>query len=180
MTTKTSRATSRATSLAGAALLLAALGTFAGAAAAQPAAATYELRLLTPETALTAARAALESCRRQNYQVAVAVVDRAGITQVLLRDRFAGPHTVDIATGKAWTAASFRTDTTALAAETQPGRPMSGLRAHPRFMAAGGGMVIQGGGNIFGAIGVSGGPGGEADESCAKAGLAAIREAVEF
>jgi len=172
MTTKTFRA--------GPALLLAALGTFAGTALAQPAAATYELRLLTPETALTAARAALESCRRQNYQVAVAVVDRAGITQVLLRDRFAGPHTVDIATGKAWTAASFRTDTTALAAETQPGRPMSGLRAHPRFMAAGGGIVIQGGGNIFGAIGVSGGPGGEADESCAKAGLAAIREAVEF
>ena len=159
--------------------LLAALALPAAAQSA-PAAATYELRMLTPETALAAARAALESCRRQNYQVAVAVVDRAGITQVLLRDRFAGPHTVDIATQKAWTAASFRTDTTALASETQPGRPMSGLRAYPRFMAAGGGMVIQGGGNILGAIGVSGGPGGEADDSCAKAGLAAIKDAIEF
>jgi uncharacterized protein GlcG (DUF336 family) len=149
-------------------------------AAAQPAPATYTLRMLTPETALAAARAALESCRRQNYQVAVVVVDRAGITQVLLRDRFAGPHTVDIATQKAWTAASFRTDTTALAVETQPGRPMSGLRAYPRFMAAGGGMVIEGGGSILGAIGVSGGPGGDADDSCAKAGLAAIKDAIEF
>jgi len=144
------------------------------------AAGTYQLRMLTPETALTAARAALESCRRQNFQVAVVVVDRAGIVQVLLRDRFAGPHTVDIATQKAWTAASFRTNTTALAAETQAGRPMSGLRSYPRFMAAGGGMVIEGGGSILGAIGVSGGPGGEADESCAQAGIQSIKDAIEF
>lgn len=161
-------------------MLLAAAALPAAAQSAPPAGGTYELRMLTPETALVAARAALDSCRRQNYQVAVAVVDRAGITQVLLRDRFAGPHTVDIATQKAWTAASFRTDTTSLAAETQPGRPMSGLRAYPRFMAAGGGMVIQGGGSILGAIGVSGGPGGDADDSCAKAGLAAIKDAIEF
>ena len=166
---------------------VAALAVVAAAAASLPAAAqpatapaTYQLRMLTPETALTAARAALESCRRQNLQVAVVVVDRAGITQVLLRDRFAGPHTVDIATQKAWTAASFRTSTTALATETQPGRPMSGLRAYPRFMAAGGGIVIEGGGSILGAIGVSGGPGGEADEACAQAGIQAIKDAIEF
>ena len=147
---------------------------------AQGSGATYQVRMLTPETALAAARAALESCRRQNYQVAVAVVDRSGITQVLLRDRFAGPHTVEVATNKAWTAASFRTGTTALATETQPGRPMSGLRAHPRFLAAGGGMLIEGGGSIFGAIGVSGAPGGDADDSCAQAGIQAIRDAIEF
>ena len=87
---------------------------------------TFQSRSLTPETALTAARAALEACRKQGYQVAVAVTDKAGITQVLLRDRFAGPHTVDVAANKAWTAVSFRTSTLALAAETQPGRPMSG------------------------------------------------------
>ncbi len=46
------------------------------------------------------------------------VVDRAGTLQVLLRDRFAGAHTVDIATNKAWTAASFRIATAALAQET--------------------------------------------------------------
>ena len=147
-------------------------------AAAQDA--TFASRSLTPETALVAARAALESCRKQGFQVAVAVTDRAGITQVLLRDRFAGPHTVEVATNKAWTAGSFRTTTTALAAETQPGRPMSGLRTLPRFLAAGGGMVIEGGGHIYGAIGVSGAPGGEADDSCAAAGIKAIADAIEF
>ena len=142
--------------------------------------ATFTTRSLTPETALVAARAALEACRKQGFQVAVAVTDRAGITQVLLRDRFAGPHTVEVATNKAWTAGSFRTTTTALATETQAGRPMSGLRAAPRFMAAGGGMVIEGGGNIFGGIGVSGAPGGDADDSCAAAGIKAIADAIEF
>jgi len=140
----------------------------------------FQTKSLTPETALVAAKAALESCRKQGYQVAVAVVDRAGVTQVVLRDRFAGTHTLDVAANKAWTAASFRTSTMALAADTQPGKPMSGLRNLPRFLAAGGGLVIEGGGTVFGAIGVSGGPGGDADEACAQAGIKAILDAIEF
>ena len=141
---------------------------------------SFQTRSLTPETALTAARAALESCRRQGFQVSVVVADRAGLTQVLLRDRYAGAHTVEVAGNKAWTAASFRTSTADLAAETQPGKSMSGLRNLPRFMAAGGGVPIEAGGNTLGAIGVSGAPGGDADEACAKAGIKAIADAIEF
>jgi uncharacterized protein GlcG (DUF336 family) len=33
---------------------------------------------------------------------------------------------------------------------------------------------------MVGAIGVSGAPGGEADEACAKAGIAAIRDKLDF
>lgn len=147
---------------------------------AQAQQATYSVRLMTPETALAAARAALESCRKQGYQVAVAVVDRNGLTQVLLRDRFAGAHTVEVATSKAWTAASFRTSTSDLATQTQPGKPMSGLRTLSKFMAAGGGLLIEAGGNSLGAIAVSGAPGGEADEACASAGIKAIADQIEF
>jgi uncharacterized protein GlcG (DUF336 family) len=150
------------------------------AAAAQAQQGVFQTRSLTPETALAAARAAMEHCRKQGYQVAVAVVDRAGLAQVVLRDRFAGAHTLDVATNKAWTAASFRTPTAALAAETQPGKPMSGLRNLPRLLAAGGGQIIEAGGTLLGAIGVSGAPGGEADDSCASAGIKAIAEAIEF
>ena len=141
---------------------------------------TFQTRSLTPETALTAARAALETCRKQGFQVGVAVVDRAGLTQVLLRDRFAGAHTIEVATNKAWTAASFRIPTSALAVETQAGQPMSGIRNVPRVMAAGGGLAIEAGGNMLGAIGVSGAPGGAADEACASAGIKAIADAIEF
>ena len=91
-----------------------------GTAAAQEA--TYNIRTLTPESALKAAQAALKSCRDSGYQVAVAVVDRSGLTQVMLRDRYAGPHTPKTAIGKAWTAVSFRTNTTAMAEMTQPGK----------------------------------------------------------
>jgi uncharacterized protein GlcG (DUF336 family) len=142
--------------------------------------ATFQVKSLTPETALIAAKAAMESCRKQGYQVAVSVVDRAGLPQVFLRDRFAGAHTVDVATNKAWTAASFRTSTSSLAVETQPGRPMSGIRSAPRVLAIGGGVLIEGGGNTYGAIGVSGAPGGDADEACAQAGIKAIADAIEF
>lgn len=142
--------------------------------------AVFQTRSLTLETALTAARTALEDCRKKGYQVTVAVVDRAGITQVLLRDRFAGPHTVDVATNKAWTAASMRMSTSAFGVETQPGKPMSGLRSHARVMAAGGGLVIEGAGSMLGGIGVSGAPGGDADEACAHAGLKAVAVSLEF
>jgi uncharacterized protein GlcG (DUF336 family) len=142
--------------------------------------ATYAVKLLTPEAALTAAQAAMAHCRKAGHQVTVAVVDRAGLVQVLLRDRFAGAHTIDIAPQKAWTAASFRMSSAALATETQAGRPMSGIRGLPRVMAIGGGQVIEAGGAVLGAIGVSGAPGGEADDACALAGIKAIADAIEF
>ncbi|HSV68642.1 MAG TPA: heme-binding protein [Methylibium sp.] len=159
---------------------LAVLGATALSASAQPAAATYTTKALTPETALAAARAALEHCRKAGYQVGVAVVDRSGLPQVFLRDRYAGAHTVQVAIDKAWTAASFRIPTTALAAETQPGKPMSGIRTQPRVVAAGGGLVIEAAGSVVGAIAVSGAPSGDADDACARAGIAAIADALEF
>lgn len=150
----------------------------AGAATAQDA--VFQTKTLTPEAALKAAQTALESCRKQGYQVAVAVADRGGLLQVLLRDRFAGAHTVTVAADKAWTAASFRQSTLEFGRETQAGKPMSAIRDVPRVIAAGGGLPIEGGGSMLGAIGVSGAPGGEADESCARAGIKAIADSLEF
>jgi len=135
---------------------------------------------LTPELALDLARAALSSCRAHGYQVAVAVVDRFGVTQVMLRDRFAGPHTPSTASGKAWTAASFRTSTTELSAASQPGMAQSGIRNLPGVVVIGGGLTVEAGGSLVGAVGVSGAPGGDADEACARAGIDAIRDRLEF
>jgi uncharacterized protein GlcG (DUF336 family) len=141
---------------------------------------TYGVRHLLPETALKATRAALDDCRKRGYQVAVAVVDRSGVVQALLRDRFAGPHTPKTAIGKGWTAVSFRTSTLDFAGETQAGKASSGIRQMPNVVAVGGGVPIEAGGSMVGAIGVSGAPSGEADELCAKAGIAAIRDDIEF
>jgi len=142
--------------------------------------ATYQIKLMTPETALKAAQAALKSCRDAGYQVTVAVVDRMGVVQVLLRDRFAGPHTPRMARSKAWSAVSFRSDTSTLADLTQAGKPQSGVRQLTGVAAVGGGKLIEASGLLLGAIGVSGAPGGEADDKCAAAGIAAIRDDIEL
>jgi uncharacterized protein GlcG (DUF336 family) len=141
---------------------------------------THSIKLLTPEAALKAAQAALKKCRDNGFQITVAVADRMGVTQALVRDRFAGPHTVEMARAKAYTAVSFRTNTTEMADATQPGRPQSGVRHLPGVAAVGGGLLVEAGGSLLGAIGVSGAPDGKADDICAAAGIAAIRDDIEF
>lgn len=141
---------------------------------------TLPLVTLQTAPALDAARAAFASCQKAGYTVAVAVVDRGGHALAVLRDPLAGAHTVATAIGKASTAVSFRMDTTELARETQPGRPQSGIRDLPGVVAVGGGMTIQAKGSLLGGIGVSGAPGGDADDACAKAGIAAIGDSLEL
>jgi uncharacterized protein GlcG (DUF336 family) len=142
--------------------------------------ATFSTRSLTLETVQKAAQAALKKCRDDGFQVAVALVDRSGLTQVMLRDRFAGPHTPRMAIDKAWSAVTFRTNTAELDRVTQPGMPQSGIRNRPRVVAVAGGMIIEGAGSLLGGIGVSGAPGGDRDDICAKAGIAAIQDSIDF
>ena len=130
--------------------------------------------------AVTAADAALQKCRSLGALVAVAVTDRSGTVLVVLRDPLAGPHTPDAATRKAWTAASFRNATTALERATGPGTDSNGIRQLPGVAMVGGGIPVTAAGRQLGAIGVSGAPGGQIDESCAKAGLAAIQDELEL
>ncbi|HET9337513.1 MAG TPA: heme-binding protein [Casimicrobiaceae bacterium] len=149
-------------------------------ASAQAPKLTLPVATLQTGAALTAAQAAFARCQKDGYTVAVAVVDRGGHALALLRDPLAGAHTIQTATGKAWTAVSFRTDTTELAGSTQAGRPSSGIRSLPGVVAVGGGMMIRAKGVMLGGIGVSGAPGGDQDDVCAKAGLAAIVDAIEL
>lgn len=154
--------------------------TASAAPAAPVAPATFSLKQLTLETAQRAAQAALDKCRRDGAQVAVAVVDRGGNTQVMLRDRFAGAHTPDTAVNKAWTSVSFKISTAELGKETEPNKPSSGIRHIARVVTVGGGLMIEAGGALLGGIGVSGAPGGAMDEACAQAGIKAIADDLEF
>ncbi len=135
---------------------------------------------LTPDTALKAALAALEKCRDEGFQVAVVVTDRMGIPQVMIRDRYAGAHTPETARRKAWTATSFRANTSDLVEVTAAGQAQAGVRYIEDAIMLGGGMLIDAGGSTVGAIGVSGAPGGELDDLCAEAGIAAIEEDILF
>ncbi len=156
-----------------------ALAAVVAAGLSYPAAAQEALvgfKVLSPEAALDVAKAALEDCRAQGYQIAVAVVDRAGNLQVSIRDRFAGPHTTGMAYRKAYTAVSFRTDTIELNDLTKAGEPLSPLRDAPNTAFGGGGVRIEAEGSIVGGVGVSGAPGGDLDDACARAGIDAISD----
>ena len=88
-------------------------------AVTQPARARGEavmtFRSLTPDAALTVARAALAKCRDDGFQIAVAVPGRAGNPQVMPQSRFADPHTPVTDRCKAWTAITFREKISVLA-----------------------------------------------------------------
>ncbi len=159
------------------AAVLLALGP-AAAIAGDDAIVTY--KSLSPETALAAAQAALKQCRDNGYQVAVAVVDRFGQPQVMLRDRYAGLPAADTATSKAYTALGFRKPTSELAKSVKSGQMDAGLAQLPHVAMLPGGLVIETAGTLLGGIGVAGAPGGDKDEACAQAGLDAIRDRIDF
>jgi uncharacterized protein GlcG (DUF336 family) len=140
-----------------------------------------EFQVLKPEVALEMAQAAMLACRANGYQVGVTVVDRFGIPQVFIRDRFAGVHVYETSRRKAWTAVSFRTSTTELAVSTEAGQISSGIRHLSEALPLGGGLVVyEGGGSIVAGIGVSGAPGPDLDDVCAEAGIAAIEDQIAF
>jgi uncharacterized protein GlcG (DUF336 family) len=145
----------------------------------------FTTRSLTLDTASKAAWGAMKECRKRGFSVAVAVLDRGGNLQVLLRDRFAGPHTPETAKRKAWTANSFRQSTAELAGLLEEKRIPSQVPNNPGALLVGGGLVIRSAGEIVGAIGVSGAPPGKSerdsiDGACAQAGINVIEEILEF
>lgn len=137
-------------------------------------------KMLDPDVALEMAQAALGSCRAQGFQVTVAVVDRMGVPQVLLRDRFAGAHTPESASRKAATAVSFRADTRSLADGTTSGSQHSGARFIDGVLMLGGGIPVTAAGSVVAGIGVAGAPSSDNDHACAQAGIDAVLERLEL
>ena len=155
-------------------------GAFTLIAVSASAESTFSLTSLTPDVALKLATAARESCNEQGYQVAVAVVDRSGLLQAFVRDRFATPHTVEVAERKAWTALSFRIPTSEMEKATNQETTMMGIRHASNALMVGGGLPIEAAGSLLGGIGISGAPGGDLVEACAADGLLAIEDELMF
>lgn len=136
---------------------------------------TITVSRMTADTALVAARAAIQACRKKGIQVAATVVDRDGNVQVTLRDTIAAPLTLEISRQKAFTAANFNAATSRLTSRANsPVGRIDGL-----VMSAGG-VPIQVAGTLVGAIGVSGAPSGKTDEECAKAGVEPVQSELEM
>lgn len=130
---------------------------------------------LSLDTALKIAQETIAACRKEGVQIAVTVLDRGGHAQVVLRDVLAPDLPLTISHQKAYTALSFNVATSALADRaSSPLAWTDGLAMFP------GGLPIQAGGELVGAVGVSGAPSGTTDEACAQAGIDAVSDDLEM
>jgi uncharacterized protein GlcG (DUF336 family) len=137
-----------------------------------------EVKRLGMELAAELAGAAVLACREQGYQVAAVVVDRAGIPQAMLRDALASRFTIQIAEEKAnavilsgVSSAEFRRNRDDIRAE---------MNHVDGILVLEGGLPVEVAGSLVAALGVSGAPGGDKDEACARQALDGQRERLEF
>jgi len=125
---------------------------------------------LSAETALTIATTAMADCKAKGYRVSAVVVGRNGEILVHLRGDGTGPHTMENAYKKAFTARTFRIPSGEME-ERLKKNPQMGAQFLTGFTTARGGLPITIGEEAIGAAAVSGAPGGEKDEACVKTGL---------
>lgn len=138
---------------------------------------TINIKQVSLEVALRIGKAAIDKCREEGVQISVTVVDRGGHEQVVMRDILAMDASLPISKMKAYTAMSFNLPTSDLIDRFKGAYSVPKL---PSLIISPGGIPITIAGNIMGGIGVSGAPSGLTDETCAKAGLAAVRDDLEL
>ncbi|HLK51424.1 MAG TPA: heme-binding protein [Bryobacteraceae bacterium] len=141
-------------------------------------------KALSLDMAMAIAHGSLEKCRAQNYKCAVTVLDAAGHTLIALQDDGAMLHRFDVSHKKAYTALVYRRPSKQVvegwSAKTASSAPLvEGTMPNPPIEGTidmGGGLPIVAGGEVIGAVAVSGAPGWEMDEACAKAGLERVAD----
>ena len=125
---------------------------------------------LSMATALTIATTAIDTCKTNGYRVSAAVVGRNGEIIVHLRGDDTGPHTIENSYKKAYTSRTFRIPSGQFVQRVKD-NPTTGAVHLTNIVAAQGALPIKIGDETIGAVGVSGAPGGDKDEVCAKAGI---------
>jgi uncharacterized protein GlcG (DUF336 family) len=155
--------------------MVSALRTFAGLAAAALLSSTAHAEGLTTEKAMplsmaqAIANGAMEACKAMGYKISVAVVDRDGLTMVMLRGDGAGLHTPEGAERKAYTARTFRAPSADFLKRMQNDPAAHASESYSHVLALPGGLPIKAGDDVIGAVGVSGSPG--KDDDCGQAGI---------
>ena len=133
---------------------------------------------LSHEMALAVAEGALQACLAKGYATSAVVVDRDGETLVAMRGDGAGPHTVENARRKAYTANTFKQPTAEYAKKLlDPGSVAHQQVTLPSIIAIDGGVPIKVGNDVIGAAGLSGSPG--IDSECVNAGIEKIKDQLQ-
>jgi len=151
--------------------LFAGLGIVGLGLAAAPADAQLLARKdLSLAAALTIATTAADLCKSQGYRVSVTVVGRNGEVILQMRGDDAPPHTMENSFRKAYSARTFRVPSGELVKRVKD-NPTAPFVYLSNVVAAQGALPVKVGDDVIGAVGVSGAPGCDKDEVCAKAGI---------
>jgi uncharacterized protein GlcG (DUF336 family) len=137
-------------------------------------------RQLPVKLAAEATMAAISACRESGYSVTVTIVDMDGVRQFVARGNGAPPHTLENSFMKAYgiitMGAIYKRETTSdVGALLQSKSPGVSPTLAPGISLNAGGVAITAGDEMIAGIGVSGAPGGQFDETCAKAGVKQIQ-----
>src|SRR6516225_5885884 len=132
-------------------------------------------KALSLDMAIAIAQGSLEKCRAGHYQCAVTVLDAAGRTMIALQDDGAMLHRFDVSRRKAYTALVYRRPSKEVV-EGWSAKAASSAPLVEGTIHMGGGIPIFAGREVIGAVAVSGAPGWDMDEACAKAGLAKVAD----
>ena len=133
---------------------------------------------LSHEMALAVAEGAMQACLAKGYATSAVVVDRDGETLVAMRGDGAGPHTLENARRKAYTANTFKQPTAEYAKKLlDPASVAHQQVTLPSIIAIDGGVPIKVGNDVIGAAGLSGSPG--IDSECVNAGIEKIKDQLQ-
>ena len=148
-------------------------------AAPLPASAALIMRKdLSHDMALAVAEVAMQACLAKGYATSAVVVDRDGETLVAMRGDGAGPHTLENARRKAYTANTFKMPSADYAKKLlDPNSVAHQQVTLPSIIAIDGGVPIKVGNDVIGAAGVSGSPG--IDSECVNAGIEKIKDQLQ-
>jgi uncharacterized protein GlcG (DUF336 family) len=156
---------------AGISLAVAVACGFAGAANAQ----VVAHKDISAAMALTMAETAVATCKANGYSVSANVLGRNGEIIVAMRGDNTGPHTLENSMKKAYTARAQRRSSGDFGDSIKDNFTAGALHL-TNIVTARGALPIKIGEDTVGAIGVSGAPGGDKDEACAKAGIEKVAD----
>ena len=148
-------------------------------AAPLPASAALIMRKdLSHDMALAVAEGAMQACLAKGYATSAVVVDRDGETLVAMRGDGAGPHTLENARRKAYTAMTFKQPTAEYAKKLlDPASVAHQQVTLPNVIAIPGGQPIKAGNDVIGGVGMSGSPG--VDDECVNSGLEKVKDQLQ-
>ena len=143
--------------------------------AAPAAAQTLTHKDISAEAAVTIATTAMADCKSKGYKVSAVVLGRAGEIIAQIRGDGTGPHTMENAYKKAFTARTFNIPSGEMEDRLKKS-PQMGAQYLTGFTTSRGALPIKIGDDVAGAAGVSGAPGGEKDEACVQTGLDKVKD----